>query len=244
MPSVEWNKYWDRYDWSRDGEEWDGQARYCGQPYEAWKAALLETFVRDELDPSKTVLEIAPGHGRWSEYLIAHAGRVFLVDLNPQCIEFCRERFGDRENVEYLVNDGRSLPGIADASIDFVWSYDSFVHIEREAIQSYFHELSRVLRPGGVAVIHHAGRRHSMLPLGFLRRLGPPGRWVYRVLSMKLDTAGGDDGDRSHVSRELVRRMAERAGLEVLAQTDSWGATGEFDCRRFDDAITRLRRPS
>ncbi|MFH0945547.1 MAG: class I SAM-dependent methyltransferase, partial [Planctomycetota bacterium] len=96
MPSVEWNKYWDRYEWTHDGEEWDGQARYCGQPYDAWKASLLETFVQDDLQPSSVVLEIAPGHGRWSEYLIGKAGRVLLVDLNPGCIEFCRKRFADR----------------------------------------------------------------------------------------------------------------------------------------------------
>ncbi|MFH0947074.1 MAG: class I SAM-dependent methyltransferase, partial [Planctomycetota bacterium] len=145
---------------------------------------------------------------------------------------------------ECFVNDGCALPFCGEASIDLVWSYDSFVHIEKSAIQSYFHEFARVLRPGGKAVIHHAGRRHATLPLGFLRRLSLPGRWTYQVLSMKRDTDGGRDGDRSHVSRELVLQMARRAGLAVLQQTDSWGEAGEFNCRRFNDAITILRRPN
>ena len=45
MPSRDWNKTWDRgYEWSQGGDEWTGQAEYCGQPYEAWKQSILDKF--------------------------------------------------------------------------------------------------------------------------------------------------------------------------------------------------------
>ncbi len=46
-------------------------------------------------------------------------------------------------NVEYVVTDGMSLPGIADESIDFVFSFDSFVHMDKSVIQAYFLEMRR-----------------------------------------------------------------------------------------------------
>jgi len=244
MPSVEWNRYWERYPWPEDGDEWSGQAAFCGQPYEAWKESVHQAFLQPYLTADTVVLEIAAGHGRWTEYLVEHAARVHLVDLNPSCIEFCRQRFAGWDNLTYAVNDGRSLPGLGAGSVDFAWSYDSFVHMEAGTIAAYLRELARVLRPGGKAVIHHAGRRHALLKLGFLVRLGPAGRYLFRLLSIKRDTLGGRDGDRSLVSRELFSDLARAAGLEVLFQVDSWGDRGQFDCRRFNDVVTGLRKPS
>ena len=150
MPSTDWNKTWDkRYDWSRGGDEWTGQAEYCGQPYEDWKRSLLETFAQPNLAPTSVALEVAPGRGRWTEFLVANAAKVHLFDLNDSCIEACRQRFADVDHVTYCVNDGSSLPGVDAASVDFVWSYDSFVHMEADTIRGYLSEFARVLRPGG-----------------------------------------------------------------------------------------------
>ncbi len=241
MPSIRWNRKWGSgYDWPSHGDEWSGQAEYCGQPYEAWKASVVEHFIHPNLPRGGSALEIACGHGRWSEILIERAERVVLVDLNPECVEHCRERFAPYEGVEYLVNDGATIPVEEPASLDFIWSYDAFVHMEADVIGTYLKEIARLLRPAGRAVIHHAGRRHSMLPLSFLARYGRPGKWLYRLLSMKRDTAGGSDGDRGMISARVVRRLAEDAGLTVLFQKDAWGGDGEFDCRRFNDVITGL----
>lgn len=55
---------WDMQDpWSRDGDEWDGQARACGVAYDDWKAAITARY-GPLLASRGTVLEIGPGHGR------------------------------------------------------------------------------------------------------------------------------------------------------------------------------------
>lgn len=243
MPSIQWNRNWNDYAWPEHGDEWSGQAAYCGQPYPAWKESVHEAFLRPYLRPSAVALEVAPGHGRWTEFLVRHAAHVHLVDLNPSCIEYCRRRFAAHRHLSYAVTDGQSLPGVAAGAVDFAWSFDSFVHMEADVIGAYLREFARVLRPGGHAVIHHAGRRHGALAFGFLAGLGRPGRALFQRLSMKRDTAGGGDGRRSRVSAALVARLVRAAGLELVFQVDSWGERGQFGCKRYNDVLSGMRKP-
>src|SRR4051794_31847992 len=230
----------ERHAWPSDGDEWSGSAAFCGQPYEDWKQSLVDTFLTPYVGPDTHVLEIAPGHGRWSVHFVGTAAHVDLVDLSPSCIDFCKERFAGASGVDYHVNDGTTLP-VKDATVDFVWSFDSFVHMAPEVVESYLHEIARVLKPGGAAVIHHAGRRNSTRWLGGLRVLGSPGRYAYKVISM--GRVSRLDGWRSNVSGEFVRAAAARAGLTVADQTRSWGPQSQYTVERYKDWVTTLRKP-
>jgi ubiquinone/menaquinone biosynthesis C-methylase UbiE len=233
-------KLWDQsYAWPKDGDEWDGQARFCGQPYDLWKRSVMETFLLPHVRTDSVVLEIAPGHGRWSKDLI-HCRELILVDLSPSCIEFCKALFASFNHVRYLTNDGKTLTGVEDGSVDFLWSYDSFVHMEGATIQSYLAEIERVLRPGGRAIIHHAGRRHAFLWLRFMRHYGKIGETFYKIISMGKLFEG--DGWRSDVSKRLFHRLASQSGLEVEAQVQSWGRNREFGIPRFGDFMAILRK--
>jgi len=237
--SVENNlRIWSLYDWPQDGDEWNGQAIGCNKPYEEWKRSLVEAFIRPNVTRSSTVLEIGSGHGRWSKEIAPLCGNLILVDLSPSCIEYCRSLFKDRSNVSFVVNQGKELTGVPDGSIDFVWSYDVFVHIGSAEIEAYFGEIRRVLRPKGKAVIHHAGRRHLFLPLRFLRE-SPTGSRIYNLIT--IGVFAEEIGWRSDVSLALVRKLARRQGLVVEAQANRWGKKGELGVPRFRDAISILR---
>jgi SAM-dependent methyltransferase len=243
MPSVDWNhEVWGSENkWDSEGDEWSGMAAYCGQPYQEWKSALVETFLLPELTATSDVLEVAPGHGRWSSLMVGTVRNLTLVDLSQSCIDACRKRFSDASNVTYIVNDGTSLSGVADASIDFIWSFDSFVHMEGDVIASYLREFARVLRPGGKIVIHHADKRPSAVKLApTLKRGGAPGRVILRLLAQGRLR---DSGNRSEVSRSAVARDAQAAGLSVIKQTDRWGAGGRCTVGKYHDAISLLSRP-
>jgi hypothetical protein len=41
-------------------------------------------------------------------------------------------------------------------SLDFVFSFDSLVHVEAPQIAGYVHDLARALKPGGAGFIHHS----------------------------------------------------------------------------------------
>lgn len=151
MPTKDENKqFWgEDYDWSDGGESWT--------PSEEWRAKVLEITIHKYVKPNQAILEIGPGAGRFTvELLKATPTRLALVDLNQKCLDLCQQRFGDHAVIEYHLNDGASLPMLEDTSIDFVWSFDVFVHIEAPEVLSYFKEFARVLRPGCFGIVHYA----------------------------------------------------------------------------------------
>ena len=238
MPTIEENRYWnDRHHWREEGHEWKNQAAFSNQNYETWLMSLVDTFISGNIDKDSNVLEIGAGHGRFTDFLFK-AKRITLVDLNENCITFCKKRFRGQKNIIYHVNDGKSLPFIKDHSIDFIWSYDSFVHMEKDIIQGYLKEFSRVLKHGGKAIIHHAGRNNYALSFVFLKKFGRVGRIFYKLLS--LGKLKGSDGWRSDVSKEMVRDLAKKQGLSVLGQVNSWGERNQFTTRLFNDYISKI----
>ncbi|MBM3493112.1 MAG: class I SAM-dependent methyltransferase [Armatimonadetes bacterium] len=147
--TVEGNlEVWETHDWSQCGEEWTVSP--------AWKEAILDELLRAYMPAGGRILEIGPGAGRWTEHLIPIASRLILVDLTPACIALCRKRFASERGIEYHVNDGRSVPFLSDESVDGVWSFDTFVHIEPSEVRTYMAEFARVMAPGAVGVTHRA----------------------------------------------------------------------------------------
>jgi hypothetical protein len=139
------------YDWKEGGEEWSGPwgtsaAQWYGAIYSRMHGCL----------PADTILEIAPGFGRWTHYLKDHCQHLYIVDPTAKCIEACRQRFGDDSGLSYHINDGRSLAMIADCSIDFVFSFDSMVHVRRDILEGYLSQLTAKLKPDGLGFIHHS----------------------------------------------------------------------------------------
>lgn len=242
MPSVTWNRrvWGGEHAWDQDGDEWSGMAAYCGQPYSEWKDDLVLTFMAS-MPSGARVLEIGPGHGRWTEYLIPKAETVALVDITESCLDGCRDRFRDHPNVSYYLTDACSLRFLPDSSIDFVWSFDAFVHMDPEIVHSYLDELGRVLAPGGRAVLHHADRPDWSLKLSpIVRRMGRPGHVMLRLAILHRLR---DDGYRSDVSARMVAQWALAAGLVVLRQTDSWGKDGRHNVGKYRDRISTLEKP-
>jgi SAM-dependent methyltransferase len=142
---------WSGWKWSGGGEEWTASP--------AWKAGLLADVLEPTIPAGGTILEIGPGGGRWTGALYARAERLILADITETTLEMCRARLGSPPNVTYLRTDGTALGGVATADVDAIWAFDTFVHIAPLDVASYLREIRRVLRPGGVALIHHAGRR-------------------------------------------------------------------------------------
>jgi ubiquinone/menaquinone biosynthesis C-methylase UbiE len=152
MKTIEWNKEtWNHtYRWAQGGEEW---SRRWGGSLSQWRSCIwprLAPFL-----PTASLLEIAPGHGRWTHYLLPNCESYLGVDLAESCVSICQERFAG-SGARFAVGDGRSLPMAEDRSVDLVFSFDSLVHCEADVINGYLHEISRVLTADGVAVLHHS----------------------------------------------------------------------------------------
>jgi len=176
-----------------------------------WDETSLFRPLFERLDLT-SVVDLACGQGRHTAQFIERAGQVTLVDANAQNIEICRKRFEGRPNVACLANSGRDLQGIDSNSRSAVFSYDAMVHFEPQDVISYIFEISRVLRPGGRALLHYSNMESN---------------W-----RSYLDSPDW----RNFFSESMMRAFGWRAGLIVEESNNfAWGA-----CSR--DAITLLRK--
>ena len=77
-------------------------------------------------------------------------------------------------------------------SIDRIWSWDVFVHIQTRDVESYLRQFASILAPGGRGVIHHS--KHGTNTRGW----------------------------RSEMTAGVMAELCTKHGLRVVEQFDSW----------------------
>lgn len=94
------------------------------------------------------ILEVGSGRGGGASYVARYhrPARMTGADFSPQAVAFCRERHKDVTNLHFVVGDAEAL-SFADASFDAVLNVESS-HCYGD-VGRFFHEVYRVLRPGG-----------------------------------------------------------------------------------------------
>ena len=231
MPTVEENLFfWGKAErWIDDGDKWS--AKWGGTDLEWW--ASIFPRIREFL-PASTILEIAPGFGRWTQFLKGFCEQLIAVDVSPACVDRCKERFAADPHVRCYVNDGRSLAMVEDRSIDFAFSFDSLVHVEADIIAAYLNQLGRKLKPGAFAFLHHSNlgaySNSIWLPKAIGRQQpigangGPPmsrSLWLRRRMLSKMTDWGlvnTFDNRAESMSAKVLREACDAAGLECRTQ--------------------------
>ena len=220
------SKFGDNRTWTDAGNEW---STAWGGADREWFGSILPR-IRSHL-PTQTILEIAPGLGRWTNFLKDHCKKLIAVDINTNCIEECRRRFQNHPSMLFYANDGKSLSMVEDASIDFVFSFDSLVHVEADVLDAYLAEFARVLAPLGVAFIHHSNFADCLSGPIANRVAHVP---VVRHLLLRTGAFGVNRNQHwraESVSARIVRDLCEKHGLHCTRQEMvNWGHTILTDC--------------
>jgi SAM-dependent methyltransferase len=212
VPTTTWNKRWggelnrflERSAGAHYGDQWGdpsaSRLRYLVRKLRYRHrlpgdlAKVRSRYLEPYATPDAVALEIGAGGGRWTRYLLA-AREVIVVELNREFVEYLERRFPDaREKLRFYETSGYELRGIADESVDFVFSFGTFVHIDPEGIDEYLGEIRRVLRPGRVASLHYGDRSKPF----FAGK--PPGHIGF-----------------SDMNAEKMERFAAGHGFEVVA---------------------------
>jgi Methyltransferase domain len=231
MPTLDWNlDAWEyNADWSGRGDEW---SRPWGGTTAQWWGTLYPR-VRHYL-PAAVILEIAPGYGRWTQFLVGHAERLIGVDLAQTCVDGCMQRFRELDHVEFHRNDGRSLDAVADHSVDLAFSFDSLVHVEDDVIGAYLRALTQKLADDGVAFLHHSNLGEHAAVQRNLDRLPERVQNAMRTRNIL------ESHNRARsVSAARFRELCDAAGLCCVAQElISWSGHRLVDC------ISVCARPS
>jgi len=205
MPELEWNRVrWnDEHPWPESGDEWSVG---WGGPRAQWYGTIFPRINR--WLPARKVLEIAPGFGRWTQFLLRHTDELYGIDLNPKCIQRCVQRFSAYDRAHFIQNDGFSLEMVGDDTIDFAFSFDSLVHAEIDVVTAYCQQIVRKLNATGVAFIHHSNAANGVDPQD-----------------------PNASGRAQSVSSQAVRAVIEGAGGRVLIQEEiNWSSTARVDC--------------
>ena len=193
--SIDANRrMWNSWDWSDGGEEWtcDSQ-RYTGLDPIEWKNNLINKMLLKYIKRDSTILEIGPGGGRWTAELQKLAKHLIIADISIKCLDICKERFKSKTNIEYKLID-KSIDFIDGLTIDFVWSYDVFVHINPSDIERYLEDIQRVLKLGGRAIIHHSG--------------------TYPLYK------GNKDAWRTYLGRKQFAKLLSKYGMNLIEQNE------------------------
>ncbi len=199
------------YDWTQEENRWSAA---WGSPAAEWFGTLLPRI--QGFIPVDTILEIAPGYGRWTNYLKDHCENLIVVDLAEMCIDACKQRFATSSHITYHVNDGRSLEMIPDESIDFVFSFDGLVDAEADVLEGYIRQLATKLKPNGLGFIHHSNLGMYSELLALTREVPPESRKVLLDKGELIDP--GPVVHAESMSARLFEDYCDKAGMQCISQ--------------------------
>ncbi|MEO7758545.1 MAG: FkbM family methyltransferase [Dokdonella sp.] len=185
-------------------------------------------------------LDFGCGAGRLSRALAEYFTQVIGVDVSSSMIATARELNADVSNVDFRENASARIDGIADASVDFVFSHIVLQHIPQALALGYVAEFFRVLAPGGAAVFQFVdgvddSLRGRLFGIASNRWLNPLRRLLWRrraVFEM-----------HALAERDLHALLERHASLRLLFAFDDNSAGAGWRGRRWvvvnDDAPTR-----
>jgi cyclopropane-fatty-acyl-phospholipid synthase len=146
---------------------------------EAQQNKLRHVTAKLALTPGMHVAEIGSGWGSLAIYLVKVAGvRVTAINVSPEQLAESQSRAvaaGVADRITFIGSDYREVAG----SFDRVVSIGMMEHVGVGYFDEYFATVKRLLKPGGIALIHAIGR---MSPPGstapFIRKYIFPGGYA------------------------------------------------------------------
>jgi ubiquinone/menaquinone biosynthesis C-methylase UbiE len=117
---------------------------------------IRDHFLLPYVNPDHNAIEIGPGGGRWTRYLLGF-GHLYGVDYHQELLDELAGNF-KAPHLQLILNNGTDFPGIPDLSIDFLFSFGVFVHLDVGIIGAYLESMRRVLKPTGCAMIQYSDK--------------------------------------------------------------------------------------
>ena len=213
VPSQYDNLAWNRKFWESFSCHWDKTTAELGRGAErsdlevlgdewgnpAALKTIFDEFLFPHIDREAAVAEIGVGGGRIARQVAPKVRRFYGYDISPRMIARTREVLGDTGELRVVSAPALPLP---DGSLDFVYSYDVFVHLDLHTQWAYMKEIKRCLRAGGRAFLHTSN-------------LSAPKGWEKFSEQARFSPKGF-----YFVCPEVVRELVDHAGLTVLKESE------------------------
>jgi len=123
---------------------------------------MLISIIRGYTNWHYPTLEIGPGHGEWTEHLIA-GDPLYIVDIQQEYIHSTLSKFNDvyrRRIRPYLTKPGKednfaNLSDLPQQQFGFIFAWNVFNYFPLTELTSYLMESFNLLRPGGVMMFSY-----------------------------------------------------------------------------------------
>lgn len=159
-----------------------GNTRHCGlytkgqfSPFpisKAQRAMEEKLYTRLGLKPGATVFDAGAGSGHVAIYMARKGLNVQAVDITPIHFKDAKKIIkanGLESKISIQLDDYHNLATFPDNSFDGIYTMEAFVHADDpiKVLSNFF----RLLRPGGVLVLHEADFSHNSKILQDVLRL-------------------------------------------------------------------------
>lgn len=114
-------------------------------------------YTRLGLEPGAKVLDAGAGSGYVAKYMAEKGLNVQAIDITPHHLADARKNvksFGLEDKISVDYADYHNLSQFADASFDGIYTMETFVHADDPI--KVLGNFKRLLKPGGVLVLHEA----------------------------------------------------------------------------------------
>ncbi|HMQ49028.1 MAG TPA: class I SAM-dependent methyltransferase [Saprospiraceae bacterium] len=158
-------------------------------------------------------LNLGTGEGDYDQMIAAHCHRLKSCDINEQDIAFAKALNAGVSNIEYAVENALALSYPGD-HFDLLISVDVIEHVGQP--EQMVKEVSRVLKPGGLAMI-------TFPSLDFPFTYDPINRILSFFSKKRIPQGAYAFGHEYLVSRKDFRQWAATYGLEVVFERNLSG---------------------
>lgn len=230
-PSPLDNFAYNRYLWDRYAREWDKHRVLVETPGivtpqqreaclhvvgDEWGNAadvdrIAELFIRPYVTSQSVVAEIGVGGGRIALRVAPHVGRLVCFDLSPEMLTRARETLRGFSHVDFVLLTEPAFPDRFDDTLDFVYAFDVFVHLDLHTMWKYLNEIYRMLKSGRHAFLHTANLR-------------APEGWKLFMREERYSVEG-----HYFIVPEMAQLLAERAGLRLVKESRPDGSNFYFN---------------
>jgi SAM-dependent methyltransferase len=121
---------------------------------------IRNNYVLPYVKSDKVAVEIGCGGGRWTRYLKGFA-KLYVVDYHEELLKQLRVNFR-QPNIVCIKNNGADFPNIPPRSVDYLFSFGTFVHLDTHLIEAYLANMRAILKPDATALIHYSDKNKIM----------------------------------------------------------------------------------
>lgn len=114
---------------------------------------IIENVVRPYLQPHYAVLDYGCGPGFLATNAAPYARQIIACDISRGILA-CAGALNNEPNIEFLLIPPSGRLNIEPESVDLVYSFAVFQHLEDAVIRKSLGELARVMKPGAKGLIH------------------------------------------------------------------------------------------